>query len=158
MSAMPSVGSMRRSRSARSKRVRVHGGQRGLSASRVAVTSKPIAVSRISSTSTIASVVVDDQDLALHRPASLQSEVDLLETFEVGPQTVGLGLPRGQLLAGAHQVALAAGEIARAAGRSSVSRSCITSARSRVSSLRAISIGASVSRLSSARGAAAASG
>ncbi len=62
-------------------------------------------------------VVVDDQNLALHgrRRSSLRSIC--LRLLEVGPQTVGLGLPRGQLLAGAHQVALAAVEIVAQLGQ-----------------------------------------
>src|SRR5215471_5456666 len=105
MRRMPSVGSMRRSSSARSKRPAstASSARRG---SLVAVTSKPIAVRRISSTSTIAASSSTTRTFCFTSPSLplLELQVDLLEPLEIGAELVGL-------LAHPRQVALALGKL-----------------------------------------------
>src|SRR5262249_47754266 len=105
MRRMPSVGSMRRSRRARSKRP-ASVASSALRGSLVAVTSNPIAVRRISSTSRIAASSSTTRTFCF-TPLSFplfQLQVDLLEPLEVGPELLGL-------LAHSRQVALALGEL-----------------------------------------------
>src|SRR5215470_17291775 len=98
MRRMPSVGSIRRSSSARSKRP-ASVASRALRGSLVAVTSKPMAVRRISSTSRIAASSSTTRTLCF-TPLSLpllELQVDLLEALQVGPQLVGLLAHPGQI-------------------------------------------------------------
>src|SRR6266404_7115493 len=65
----------------------------------VAVTSKPIAVSRISSTSRIAASSSTTRTFCFTPPSLpfLELQVDLLEALEVGPQLLGLLAHSGQI-------------------------------------------------------------
>src|SRR5947209_9846318 len=105
MRRMPSVGSMRRSSKARSKRD-ASVASRALRGSLVAVTSNPIAVRRISSTSRIAASSSTTRTFCFTAESLplFQLQVDLLESLEIGAQLVGF-------LAHLRQVALALGEL-----------------------------------------------
>src|SRR5258705_11789963 len=98
ISRMPSVGSMRRSSRARSKRP-ASVASRARRGSLVAVTSKPIAVSRISSASRIAASSSTTRTFCFTLPSLpfLELQVDLLEALEVGPQLLGLLAHSGQI-------------------------------------------------------------
>ena len=74
--------------------------------SAVAVTSKPIAASRISSTSTMAVSSSTTRTLRFIACRRSSLEIDLLELFEIGPQPVGL-----LASSHAHQLAVATGHV-----------------------------------------------